>query len=287
MSNGVTGALGGASGIISLAETGFSFVMGMLAAHDKRVKLARTENAAVAQCIAALDHDLATIFDALNKGDMTESVAIAACADIEKWYWQYITPYTQNQNVTEAMCNSIGTGNPVPGTVNTWGAPDGNPVGCGSTLGGKTCTSACCIGCAVIVPSLRNAAIAAQKHGGTILVGGVGANKYGLAARPAYKLTYKKPKVVNPEAEVTLSKTGVLTIGAAPSNQDVVVAQGVIATNAPPDSGGDVIPHTAAGTDVTTALSNPPVSGIAGIPLSWLLAGGIAVAVIVIAGGSK
>ena len=272
-----------ASAALPIAQAGFSFMMNLLAAHDKRIQLAKQENTAVAQAVTALDTDLKTVFTALNNGDMTEAVAIASFQDIEKWYWLWITPFTQNQNVTEAMCNATVL-------AGGRGASSDNPVGCGSSAGGKECTAACCIGCAVIVSACRQGVKIVQAHGatntlgygvGTIQVPGVAANKYGLPARAAYNLTYKPPKVKNPEAEVTLNtKTGILTVGATPSPTDVVIATGVTTVGASPDTGGDQIQHTPAGTDVASTTLAPAGAGLS---MSLILIAIVAIVVLLIA----
>jgi hypothetical protein len=259
--------------VFNIAEQAGSLIMGLLATHDKRVKLAQAENAAVAQAVTAFDHDIQTIFSALNAGDITEQVASKACADVEMWYWVWITPFSQNQNVTESMCNS---------TVldGGRGAASDNPPGCGSSAGDKTCTSACCIGCAVIVSALRQAENVIAKHGGTVNVPGVVANKYGLPARAAYNISYIKPKVKNPEAAVTLNtKTGTLSVGAPPSASDILVSAGLVNTQASPDTGEDVIPHNAAGQDAGTTFATvgPSIGGLSSNVLLLVIAGAVGI----------
>jgi hypothetical protein len=249
----------------SLAGTGESLIMGLLAAHDARVRAAKEENTAVQQAVQALDADLKTIFTAANNGDITAAVAMSACYDVHLWYWSFVQPFQQGS--TKGPQQTF----PNPGAPNSnatggiyYEATDGGNCHCGTN---KNCTAGCCIGCGAIDPTLSNA-YAGFKTGKafTMTVATIVANKYGLAQRNAYQLSYKPPKVTNPEAEVTLNtKTGVLTVGAAPATNDAVVATGVVSKSATPDTGGDQIQHSASGTDVNIT-SAPGTFSLASIP---------------------
>ena len=251
--------------VTSLAGTGESLIMGLLAAHDKRVQAAKEENAAVQQAVQALDADLKTIFTAANNGDITPSVAMATCQDVHLWYWAFIQPLQQGS--TKGPQQTF----PNPGAPNSnavggiyYEATDGANCHCGTD---KNCTAGCCIGCAAIDPTLSNA-YAGFKTGKafTMTVAVIVANKYGLAQRNAYQLTYTPPKVTNPEAEVTLNtKTGIVTVGAAPTTNDAVVATGVVSTSGTSDAGGDQIQHSATGTDVNVT-SAPGTFSLTSIP---------------------
>lgn len=210
--------------------------MHLLAAHDERIQLARKENAASDQAIQAFDSDMHTIFAAANAGIITEAVAVHACNMVETWYWQWITPFSQHGSVSVGQCNIY----QLPD--GSWTQPaNSNPKGCGSNQGGKLCTAGCCFGCALISIGCRNAANVFSKGGGSWSTWTVTTNKYSSFSRQGYSLSYKRPAHVNQEAEVTLNvRSGLVTVGAPPSNQDVVVASGVISATAVPDSGGIV-----------------------------------------------
>lgn len=264
----------------SLAGTGASLIMGLLAAHDKRVQAAKEENAAVGQAVSALDSDLKTIFTALNNGDITEAVAIATLTDVHLWYWSFIGPLQQG--------STKGPRQPFPQANLTTVA--GVIIGCygdgayssSCVCDGKACTAGCCVGCGAIDPTLSAAVKVVQNHGGTFQRCVVIANKYGLSGSAAYNLTYKKPAKLQAEAEVTLNvKTGTVTVGAAPGANDAVIASGVVAIGSTPDSGGDVIQHDASGNDVnTTSL----VAGIPGGDTTILLAAGALLLLLLIPG---
>lgn len=236
------------------AGLGLNIIMGLLAKHDQRMKIAKEENAAVNQAVTALDADLHTVIDALNKGDITEAVALITLQDISIWYWQFIGPFEQGPqkgpHSSHAYPLKGGTGNGACYAANLPNrASDGIPVG--NHCAGTTCTAGCCIGANVVDATIANAVYAIQKHGGAFTVCGSAANKYGGVARAAYTLTYKKPAKLQSEAEVTINKkTGVVTVGALPSQNDAVITGGVVSRAGATDAGGDQIQHDASGTDV-------------------------------------
>lgn len=262
-----TALSGLASAGIGLAVAGVSLVMGLLAAHDARVKAAKEENAALAQAVVAFDADLHTIFDAANKGDIEPGVAANACMDVRNWYWIFIQPLQQGptKGPTQTFPNPGAPNNAAQGGI-YYEATDGAACHC---AGQAACTAGCCFGCANLDPCLSNAYIwFSRGKAFTLSVPPVAADKYGLPARAAYTLTFTPPKVEQPEAEVTINKTsGIITVGAPPSASDVVIASGVTAIGAAPDTGADVIQHTASGADVNTssAVSNELASIPGGI----------------------
>lgn len=246
----------------TLAGTGVSLIMGLLATHDKRVQAAKQENAAVAQAIAALDSDLKTIFDALNSGDISEQVAVAALTDVHLWYWAFIQPLQQGA--------TKGPQNTFPATKMSATQPFvacyGYAYNATCECSGTACTAGCCIGCGAIDPSLSAAIHVVNLHGGTFQVCVIVENKYGLAQRAAYNITYTKPKVTNTEAEVTINqKTGIVTVGANPTSSDAVIATGVVSTSGTSDAGGDQIQHNASGTDINVTQATPAPGSLASI----------------------
>jgi len=256
---------------VSLAETGGSLVMGLLAAHDKRVQAAKEENAALAQAVTALDADLKTVFTAANNGDITPQVAAQACQDVHNWFWAFVQPLQQGatKGPTQTFPNPGAPNNAAVGGI-YYEASDGANCHCGTNA---ACTASCCVGCAAIDPCLSNAYkwfLAGKAF--TLTRPVIVANKYGLPQSGPYNLTFTPPKKENAEAEVTIAvKTGIITVGAAPSQGDAVIASGVTTIGAAPDTGGDVIQHTATGADnpatTTAATAGGTLTGlIASIP---------------------
>jgi len=253
---------------LAFAKVGFSFIMGLLAAHDHRMAIAKEENAANNQALAALDADMKTIFDAVNKGDMTPGTAIAACQDVRNWYWSFITPFQQGSRKGDTCgCDKAVAVSPTVKNYGTSQSVGSDGVGQGTARGscyacqveapcqmtgaGDPCTAACCIGCNVVNATIVNAIWALyQPKGATFQVCGSAANKYGAIARAPYNLTWKPP-AHETGAEVTINvKTGIVTVGAPPSGNDAVILSGVQAIGSSPDTGGDVIQHNVAGQDV-------------------------------------
>lgn len=198
--------------------------MGLLAAHDKRVAAAKAENSAVNASVAAMVHDIHVIADGFSNGSIAPGAAVQACIDVDSWYWQYINPFTQYKNASPAQCtpNQLGD-NPKIAAIGTrcWQ----------STQKGTHFTAASDIGCNIIdanLGTLRAAIISlnGKPPGTSAKVGicGTPSNKYGLTATPSDSATLTVPSKVTPE-EVTLSSTGVLSIGTAPTSSTVDVIQ--------------------------------------------------------------
>lgn len=221
--------------ISQVIGSGVTLVMGLLAAHDRRVQIAKEENSAVQQAVAALDTDLQTIFAAANAGDMSASVAVECCQAVSAWYWQFIGPFQQGPQRGQVSCGS-NSRKPGPNVGTLQGACYGADS---APCNGKSCTAGCCIGCNVIDPTLANCIwLFSQPKGGKVTACTVVGNKYGLRSRAGYVLTYKPPASVRSE-EVTINKnTGVITVGATPSGRDAVISTGAIAAGSIPDSGG-------------------------------------------------
>lgn len=232
---------------IGAALSLFTFGLQLLAAHDMRVKIAKQENGALNQALIAFNGDLKTIFDAANKGDMTEAVAIYALQMLEQWYWAFMTPFQQgDQRGADGCTKYPGLDHVHVGAcpqLACWDCQNANHAGHSH---GQTCTAACDVGCNLVVPILHNAQKIFLRHGGALNVcigqprpdGGAIGVKYGFVPQKNYSLTYKKPAAVH-EAEVTLNRqTGIISVGAPPSNQDIIVAGGAISPTATPDEGG-------------------------------------------------
>jgi hypothetical protein len=218
---------------LNLAQTGGNLIMGLLAAHDKRVAAAKAENSAVNAAVSAMVHDIHVIADGFSNGTIAPGGAVQACVDVDAWYWQYINPFTQYKNASPAQCNPNQFGdNAKLAKIGTrcWQ----------STQSGTHFTAASDIGCNIIdanLGMLRAAIISLNgKAPGTstqVNVCGTPSNKYGLTQTPSFNVTLTVPSKVTPE-EVTLSASGVLSVGTAPDKNTVAIVQG---TSSSPLSG--------------------------------------------------
>lgn len=219
---------------LNLTQLGGKLLMGLLAAHDKRVAEAKAENSAVNAALAALKHDVQVIVDGFNQGTITNSAAIQACLDVDTWYWQYINPYTQYKNASHAQCNPDQLGdNAKLAAIGTrcWQSTQPNQA--------SHFTAASDIGCNIVdanLGMLRAILIQLQKQpsGSSAKYNFCGwpTNKYGLTSDPGMTLTLTVPQVVTPE-EVTLSSTGILSVGAAPTSSTVAVVQSGAVVSSP------------------------------------------------------
>jgi hypothetical protein len=229
--------------------------MHLLAAHDQRVQVAKTENLAVQQAYATMLNDLDTIFDAANLGYMTNEAAADACADVSQWYWQYLNPLIQGptKGPTVAFPNPNLGASPNSAAVGGiyYEASDGGNCHCaGEKINGVTgCTAGCCIGCAAVDPTLSNAYVgfktgkAFTMQSAVVIPDPTFWPKTGPQGFQPKTFTFTPPKALNLE-EVTVSKTtGVVTVGAPPSGTDTVVQTGKASSTATPDQGG-IVPVT-------------------------------------------
>jgi hypothetical protein len=174
---GLSGAA--ATGVGALVAIPIVLGLGLLAAHDKRVQIAKKENAAVVQAVQAFDADMKTVFNALNSGNITEAQAIQYLQTMETAYWSFIKPYQQAQQ--------IACGTPTPGT----GCKTGQ-VKCDK----KACTAGCCVGCDDINGSIANAIYVIQNHGGSFNVCTVFPSlQFENPGRPGYKVDYVAPSL--------------------------------------------------------------------------------------------
>jgi hypothetical protein len=266
---------------INFGGTGLNLIMGLLAAHDKRMQEAKVENQASNLASGAQTSDMKTITDAYNKGDVTVAVAITAVQTVKAWYWQYMGPYMQQPGIGLSGCP------PVPNGVT--GSTPTQHIKCAGN-----CRITCCLGCnfyeyewAAMVNALSALSAASVKAGTKKIVtfGAIAASKYGYTGRPAFSVTLIKPTVINKEAEVTIDKkTGIVSVGAPPSPDDAVIATGVEAAGAAPDTGGDVIQHNASGEDVNVVNAPGSLQSTSGI---LLIAGAVFVAILAVVAVQK
>lgn len=193
---------------------GLSLVMGALARHEHQITIAKEENGALNQSVAAVDSDIKTIFDGANQGTISENTAMTLLQDVWLWYWQYMTPF-QVGNIKGNHCIPD-----FPNQVKCF-ADSANPCA------GKDCTAACCVGCNSIGPSLSACFQVFKNHGGSATICKVYGSKYGGVERNGYTVSYTPPaKVLNVEATINVV-SGLIAIGASPtSKNDIVVNSG-------------------------------------------------------------
>lgn len=235
-----------AGGVLDVAN----LFMGLLAAHDARVKAAKEENAACNQASAAQSSDMQTIANGFNSGVVTSAAGVSAVMDVRKWYWAFMAPIMQQPGEGQSFCP--------PPSAGCSGSTSADPIACSGN-----CRITCCIGCnrfeyewagmTNAFNALANASAGTTK---TVTFAAISASKYGYTGRSAFTIKLVKPKAVA-EAEVTVNtKTGVLTVGAAPTSEDLVAATGAINPNAAPDSGGVDITEAQAASIDSTGLSS-------------------------------
>ena len=252
-------------------------VMGLLANHDRRVKEAKEENAALNMAVAAFKSDTATIFTALNNGDITEAVAVSSVVTVRNWFWQYMKQYVQPKCINDrSQCKST-TAKAPNGTA---GPKQPNPCS-------GSCCATCCIACNFLEPAWNDMISVINKHGGSVSWFAAGGNKYGFTGLPAGNAKYVKPKHVT-EAEVTINAaTGKLTVGAPAGSGDVEIAKGVVSKSATPDAGGaggDVIQHDTTGKDVNIESANAAqLQSLLSNPNALLIGAGFLVVLVAIA----
>ena len=153
-----------------------SVLVSSLLQHSARLKGATTENEAVASAVPAFDSDIKAINQAFNNGAVDETAAISALNGLAQNLYMYL----------HSLVGAAGT---------AWTA---------NSLCNKSCTVSCCLYYNDIMPSI-NAAIAAVKTSGgaTSQVLEVFGDKYGLATRPAYSLTWHQTPVNNVKSSLT------------------------------------------------------------------------------------
>jgi hypothetical protein len=244
-----------------------TLLMGLLAAHDKRVAAAKSENAACNAALAAMVHDIQTIAAAISAGEITVVAGIQSAADVDAWYWQYINPFTQYKNANPGVCNP----NQFQSSAKLSTAK--NVLGVGSRCfqsttpeqGGKQFTAASSVGCNIIDANLGMLVDALQRVQGKapgssvqMRICGWPGDKYGLTPFAGLTVTITIP-VVATEQNITLSQSGILQVGASPNSTSATIV---------PASG-------------TAALVDS--LGLGGISTTNLLVGAAAIATIIVA----
>ena len=212
---------------LNLGISGGKLLMGLLAAHDKRVADARAENSACNAALAALVHDVQVIVDGYNHGLITTGGAVQACIDVDNWYWQYINGYTQYHNADPSRCNPNQFGdNPKLG-------PKGGRC-FQSTQSGSGFTAGLYVGCNIVDANLgvlRAALLSlSNKPPGSrkvINICGWPGDKYGLTSFAGMSLTLIVPSSTTPQ-EVTLTAQGIITVGAPAGGTNIAVQTGTV-----------------------------------------------------------
>jgi len=178
-------AVGAAAGPIGMAVGAvIGVIAGLWAAHDARAAGAKNENAALSSAIQAFDGSLQAIFQAANAGTLSAADAITQCESVLQLYWQHMAPYMSGPGRADNSGAGQSCGTYVPGVT--------TPCNSGKKCD-KTCTAGCCYGCNGIWPTILYAIKVFQSGGGTLYVCTAYGDKYGLAQRDGYNLTYTPP----------------------------------------------------------------------------------------------
>lgn len=182
MATAAVGLAGGPIGLgITAGVTGLSSVLSVFKQHELRYRNAKNENDAVGVAVGVFDTDLKAIFSALNSGQITQAQALQYLEASRQAWWSYAGQFQGNPGVAMVPCK--------PRTApNACAGPPSNSCD-------KTCTSACCVGCNNIEPTVANAAYVINQGGGKVNVCKVFPSPgiYGFAGREGYSVTYTKP----------------------------------------------------------------------------------------------
>jgi len=149
-------------------------IVSLWAAHAARAAGAKNENQAVSSAVKAFDASLAAIFQAANSGQLSPQDAVSACQQNLDLYWQHMQPYQSGPGRSDSSHG----GTMCPPKADT---------------SSKACTAGCFVGCYDLAPATANAIAVFQAGGGVAHVPTVFGDKYGLAQRSSYTLTYTPP----------------------------------------------------------------------------------------------
>lgn len=158
-------------------------IAGLWAAHEARIKGAKTENAVMNSAVQTFDASLQAIFSAANSGQVTAAQASSACQTTLQNYWSAMRPYQSGPGAADA--SNGGSGCARVTVCNQQTAP-GLPCN-------KSCTAGCCVGCDVLTPTINQAIAIFQAGSGTLTVCPVYGSGYGGADRASYTLSYTPP----------------------------------------------------------------------------------------------
>jgi hypothetical protein len=170
--------------------------LGLLAAHDKRMKQAKDENQALGIAVESFQSDIKQVFDMANRGGITASDAQNALAAMHDSFWSYMKQFQMASTPCPPGIDDVQNG--------CWytyrQTKNGN---CG-----KTCTAGCCVGCNVIVPVIQRAITVFRNGGGSVHVCEIPGNKYGFVDQPGYDLTYTSPPIADTVEEAISNLLG-------------------------------------------------------------------------------
>jgi hypothetical protein len=169
-----TPAIAAAAGPIGAAVAAAIAIIGsLLAAHEKRMQDAKTENARVGAAVPSFYGVVQQVVSSLNAGQIAPQDAISALQQLDQVTLQQFRQF-------------VGT----PGTA--WNSS--SPGVCD-----KSCTVACCIYNTWLHPDLYGASgkqgviPVIQAGGGTLNIGGIPSNQYGLAPFAKQTITIAPP----------------------------------------------------------------------------------------------
>lgn len=192
-------------------------IAGLWAAHDARVKGAKTENAVMNSAVQAFDASLQAIFAAANSGQVTGAQAASECQSVLATYWSEMRPYQSGPGAADA--SNGGSGCASVTVCNQQTAP-GLPCN-------KSCTAGCCVGCDVLTPTINQAIAIFQAGGGTLSVCPVYGSSYGGSDRASYTLTYAPP-APTATSTVTNAISSVLSPTVAGSSSSSLLTLGLL-----------------------------------------------------------
>jgi hypothetical protein len=201
------GPVGAAAGAI------VGIIAGLWSAHNARVKGAKAENQIVGSAVQTWDAGMRAIFQAANSGQITGADAGQLVSQLLQQYWGAVQQAKGMPGVADNSGYGGNCGSYTAGV--TQACSPGHPCS-------KSCTSGCCVGCNDLWPSsLEAIALLNNPKGGSVNICTVYSDKYGLAQRGGYTLTYTPPRasaagsVGGAAASALSSLTGGLTGGSS------------------------------------------------------------------------
>jgi hypothetical protein len=117
------------------------------------------------------------IMSALNAGQISPTAAIAALQQAQTAYYSTVSGIIKKSGTCTTAANGLDAGSV-------------DHYNCATTK--DPCNAACCIGCGVVEPTVRNLTAIIQAGGGTYMVPATPANKDnpGIGATPSFALSY-------------------------------------------------------------------------------------------------
>jgi len=191
-----SGAIAAGSLAVPLIGAGIAIVTALIAglwsAHEARAAGAKTENAQVSSAVQAFDGGMRAIFQAANSSDPSQNITAAQAAQMVQQlyaqFWASCCKFTQGPGRADTSGCGANCGGPTSTSAPCAGMPYGHKCD-------KSCTVSCCVGCQDIKPSADMAVSVFQAGGGTVQVCAIAGDKYGLASRGSYSLTYTAPTI--------------------------------------------------------------------------------------------